>query len=118
MSGKRDSSWIILLFVVVLIVAFGSFAMVGPWGRGSGMMRGWGMGFGMMGFAWPFMFLVPLIFLILVVLGLYYLLSGQGRQDSSAGNGGSGALRILKERYARGEITSEQYANMKQDLES
>jgi uncharacterized membrane protein len=30
----------------------------------------------------------------------------------------SDALRILKERYARGEITSDQYSKMKRDLES
>ncbi len=78
------------------------------------------MGPGIMGFGfgWPFMFLFPLVFVVLVVLGLYHLLSGQGRQVSSAGYTGSDALRILKERYARGEITSEQYTKMKRDLES
>ncbi|MFH0848352.1 MAG: SHOCT domain-containing protein [archaeon] len=116
MSEKRDLSWIVLLFAVVLIVAFGSFTMMGPGGIGSGMMRGWGMGPGMMGFgfAWPFMFLVPVLFVILVILGLYYLLSGH----SSSRYEENAALRTLKERYARGEITSEQYAKMKRDLES
>jgi putative membrane protein len=86
-----------------------------------GMMGGWGIGAGMMGFGfgwWPFMFLVPLVFVVLVVLGLYYLLSGQRRQGASVGYDESDALRILKERYAWGEITSEQYEKMKQDLES
>jgi len=116
MSEKKDATWIILLIVVVLVIlGFGSFAMMGP-----GMMGGWGMGPGMMGFGfgWPFMFLFPLVFVVLVVLGLYYLFSGQRRQVSSAGYAGSDALRILKERYARGEITSEQYTKMKRDLES
>jgi putative membrane protein len=83
------------------------------------MMGGWGMGAGMMGFGFGWLFmLVPLVFVVLVILGLYYLLSGQRRQGASAGYAGSDALRILKERYARGEITSEQYAKMKRDLES
>ncbi len=116
MTDKRNSTWIVLLFAAVLIVAFGSFAVMGPWGMGSGMMRGWGMGSGMMGFgfAWPFMFLVPALFVVLVILGLYYLLSGH----SSSRYEENAALRMLKERYARGEITSEQYAKMKRDLES
>ena len=120
MSEKRDPAWIIVLVVVLVIVAFGSFAMIRPWGVGPGMMGGWGMGPGMMGFGfgWPFMFLVPLVFVVLVILGLYYLLSGQRRQGASVGYAESDALRILKERYARGEITSEQYAKMKRDLES
>ena len=118
MSEKRDPAWIIVL--VLVIVAFGSFAMIRPWGVGPGMMGGWGMGPEMMGlgFGWPFMFLVPLVFVVLVILGLYYLLSGQRRQGASVGYAESDALRILKERYARGEITSEQYAKMKRDLES
>ncbi len=37
----------------------------------SGMMGMMGMGFG-----WGFMWLIPLVFLILIVLGAYFLLSG------------------------------------------
>ena len=118
MTEKREWIWIITLVVVVLvIVPFGLFAMVGgPW-MGSGMMRGWGIGPGMMGFgfAWPFMFLILLVFVVLV--GIYFLRSGQGRVVSSAPPVESDALRILKERYARSEITSEQYTKMKRDLE-
>jgi putative membrane protein len=116
MNEKRDYLPTILLAVVlVLIVVFG-FAMIRDFWMGPGMMGSWGMRRGMMGsgFAWPLMFLVPLGFVVLVVLGLYYLFSGQG----SLRHQESDALRILKERYARGEITSEQYAKMKQDLES
>ena len=78
------------------------------------------MGAGMIGFGfgWLLMFLVPLVFVVLVVLGLYYLFSGHGRQGTSVAYVGSDVLRILKERYARGEITSEEYVKMKRDLES
>ena len=120
MSEKRDPAWIIVLVVVLVIVAVGSFAMIRRWGVGPGMMRGWGMGPGMMGFGlgWPFMFLVPLGFVALVVLGIYYLFSGQARVQGALAHAEGDALRILKERYARGEMTSDQYSKMKRDLES
>ncbi len=106
---------ILLVVVVMLVVAFG-FTMMSGARMGSGMMGGWGMGRGMIGsgLAWPLMFLVPGGFVVLMILGLYYLFSGQG----SSRHEESEALRILKERYARGEITSEQYTKMKQDLSS
>jgi len=108
MSVKTDHTWIILVLVVLLVVAFIPFTMMGGWGP---RMMGWGM----MGFGRPFMFLVPIAFILLIILGGYYLLSGRGFTTSYAE---SDALRILKERYARGEITAEQYAKMKKDLES
>ncbi|MGZ5550237.1 MAG: SHOCT domain-containing protein [Nitrososphaeraceae archaeon] len=37
--------------------------------------------------------------------------------DYYHGENKSGALDILKERYAKGEVTKEQYENMKKDLE-
>jgi len=110
MSGKTDHTWLILVLVVLVAVAFIPFAMMGGWGMGLGMM-GWGM----MGFAWPFMFLVPIAFVLLILLGFDYLLSGRA---SSISYTESDALRILKERYAKGEITAEQYTKMRKDLES
>jgi len=111
MSGEKDQTWIVMIVAVLAVVLLGPMLMMGFGGFMGGMM---GFGFGW----WPFMFLVPLAFVVLVVLGLYYLLSGHRNQGASVGYAESDALRILKERYARGEITSEQYAKMKRDLES
>lgn len=76
--------------------------MMGNWG-------GWGPGFG-----WIFMILV----LVLIVVGIAAL----AKWFSSSGGPGAGAdmrpLDILKERYARGDITREQYEQMRRDLES
>jgi putative membrane protein len=75
-----------------------------------------GMGMGMMGFGWGFMLLIPLTFLVLIVLGAYYLLTEFTRPNRSASNPNPRPFEILKERYAKGEITREQYLDMKEEL--
>ena len=67
------------------------------------------------GYGWGFMPLIPLAFLVLLVLGVYYLLKELTRTEPSQGER---ALELLKERYARGEITREEYLKMKEELES
>jgi putative membrane protein len=69
-----------------------------------GWMNGWGMGFGM---------LLWLVILALIIAGLVWLVRSQpiGRgQRRSAG------LDVLDERYARGEITRDEYLRMKRDI--
>jgi putative membrane protein len=75
---------------------------------GGGAGWGWGLGFG-----WIFM----ILFWGLIILGIVALAKWL---FSSAGSGasGKGTLEILKERYARGEITREQYEQMRKDLET
>jgi len=85
----------------------------GCWGIGPGMMGGWGMGwFGMI-----FMF----VFLVLVVVGLVFLIkwlikATKGEKDVTIGS--SKAIDILKERYAKGELTKEEFEKIRRDLES
>jgi putative membrane protein len=64
------------------------------------------------GFGWVFMAL----FWVLVILAIVAL----AKWLSSNRNGGSTRrpLDILQERYARGEITREQYEQMRRDLEA
>lgn len=83
---------------------------------GGGMM-GWGGygGFGMGFFGWIFM----LLFWGLIIVGLVLLvrwLWDQGRPGTSAG-AGDAPLEILKRRYARGEVSKEEFDRMKKDLE-
>lgn len=65
--------------------------------------HGWGMGFG-----WVFM----VFFWVLVIMGIIYLIQliakGSKREDS--------ALDILKKRYARAEITKDEFEKLRDDL--
>ncbi len=67
---------------------------------------GWGMGFG-----WIFM----IIFWVLVVLGVVYLVQTATRSGKSPWQKEM-PLDILKKRYAKGEITKEEFERMKDDL--
>ena len=101
---------IIILVLGIFLVAVG-LAMVMPWGaysRYSLIMRsivGYGLRFRFMAF-------IPIIFLILIVLGAYFAIT----ELSKPSGRGAGALEILKERYAKGEITREEYLKMKEEL--
>jgi putative membrane protein len=58
------------------------------------------------------------VFLVLLMVRLFRHLGrggkhGRGMHDWLGGN----ALEILKERYAKGEITREQFEQMKKDIE-
>ncbi len=52
-----------------------------------------------------------LLFWILIFVFVYFLLRGQSRDDDR-----NGAITILKERYARGEMTKDEYLEMFKDL--
>jgi len=79
------------------------------WGEMGSM--GWGWGWGMLGAVHM------VLWWVLIVLGIAvlvkWLFGGTGR---GARSGGHGALDILKERYARGEINREEFEQKKRDL--
>jgi uncharacterized membrane protein len=99
---SRNTAW--LLVGAALIIAFAS-SMWGGWNMnfmmGPGMMGGW-MG--------PWMW----IFWIAIACGAYLLITGS--PGFSRGRHG-GALAIAAERFARGEITSEEFEKIKESLE-
>jgi len=79
---------------------------------------GYGMG-GWAGFGW----FVPLLFLIVAVVIIVYLVRGADggrggyrRHDDAPAPREDSAMRILRERYARGEIDREEFDQRKRDL--
>jgi putative membrane protein len=73
-----------------------------------GMDGEWGMGFGFG------MWLIPMIFIGLLV----WVLSTRHRNRSgSPGEDDEDALAILKKRYAKGELSREEFETMRSDLD-
>ena len=77
--------------------------MMGPW-----MMGGYGWGW--------FMPIIMIVFWGLVIWGIVALIRGLSTGDSSRSTPADSALEILKRRYARGEITKQEYEDTKKDL--
>jgi len=121
--AQKSISGIALLLVLLLIGVLFIVPMLGMfmWApmMGGRMMGGWGVSEGYSwgyptGTRWGFMIvgiLVPLAFIGLLIAGAYVLLRSRGEPAGS-----DSALRILDERYAKGEITNEQYSKTKKDL--
>jgi putative membrane protein len=78
-------------------------------------MMGMGLGFGVFGLLFMILFWVGLIALAVWLVGT--LFGRNGRRATFSGDHELSAREILDRRYARGELTREQYELMKQDLE-
>ncbi len=108
---------IVVLLLFLLPLLWGS-AMMGGGMMGPGRMGDWGMGW------WgaarsPWGALLSLVFWLLIIVGLGLVVGWALRQAfPSTPGGGRQPLDILKERYARGELTREQYEQMRRDLET
>lgn len=101
---------LVVLLVVALALSSSMGGMMGPgmmMGRGGGWMWGFGMWIGA---------LAMLVFWGALIVGaiLVVRLFGGGL---SGGDGRNTPLDILKRRYASGEITREQYEQMRKDLQ-
>ena len=77
------------------------------------MMTGFGMGFGWLGFL-----LMAIFWIVIIATAVWFFgnLFPQNKQ-STHGNESETAVSILKKRYARGEISTEEYEAMRHDLE-
>ena len=78
------------------------------------MMTGFGMGFGILGLVLMLVFWGGLIALAIWLVKT--LFASSQRSPSTTQGMKPSASRILDQRYARGEITREQYELMKQDI--
>jgi putative membrane protein len=118
MAGRESEKIILILLVtVVMVVVVGGFymmTMISEYWRGYDTMAPRMMGWTGMGYRW-WMPLGSLIFLVVLIAGLYLVFSASRKPEQPLS---TGALEILKERYAKGELTSEQYNKMKKELEA
>ncbi|KDR96590.1 putative membrane protein [Peptoclostridium litorale DSM 5388] len=69
-------------------------------------------GYGGLGGWWFFMFLVPIVFVIIIAYAAYKMGEGKNGFQSSA----KSAEDILAERFAKGEISEDEYIKMKAAL--
>ena len=112
----------VIVVAVIIMAVFAYFSSINPYGGYYGGMMGGGMmGGGML-------FMIPIGLIVLFVIG-YALWGGFGwgrgyggdhyghysRYASADGERGS-AMEILQRRYAKGEITKEQFEQMKKDI--
>ncbi len=84
------------------------------WNGPFGMMDGWGGG----GWLWPFHFIIPLLFLALIVTVVVWLVRysiGWGDLPPRSERRPPG-IDVLEERYARGEINRDEYLEKKRDI--
>ncbi len=101
---ERDVIWFVLVIVVV------GFAFL--------IMAGGGMMGHMMGYGWGWMPLGGIIFLIVIIVGVYLVFVGLEPRGGSYGEGRDRALEIARERYAKGEITKEEFERIKENLKA
>ena len=96
-----------ILAAVTLLSSCGAEYPYGPMGGpggGWGHMMGYGLGYGGM--------LMWVIFIVIFGVLIYFLMQAmKGR-----GRAGETPLEILKKRYAKGEITKEEFDKMRKDI--
>lgn len=115
MNDVGRSVLLVILALVLVPLLWGTVMMSA---MGPGMMGGgWG---GWDGWS-PWRGLLTIFSTLLVIGGIavigWWAFGRTGGQEAS-GRAGNGARRVLDERYARGELTREQYQQMRNDLES
>jgi len=108
--------WILPTMIIDYLYSNPAMAQSGrynDWNMGPWMMGNWGMGwFGM---------IFMMIFWILIIVGgiflIKWLIQTTSKKGTSYPADSSEALNILKERYARGEITREEFEQMKKTIQ-
>ena len=112
MMSKKIIHISFITFVLLLgLISLSDYALAGwgdynGWHMGPGMMGGWGMGWIMLLF-----WILVLVGLILIIKWLLQMTSGDKKPTGSGR-----AIDILKERYARGDISKAEFQAIKKDL--
>ncbi|SFG77022.1 putative membrane protein [Desulfotomaculum arcticum] len=80
-------------------------------------MMGFGFGGGLSGLGWGLSMLLSMLLPVVVLVGIIYLVLtvwDRGRRNAMAG--GPEPVALLQRRYAKGEITKEEYQRVKEEL--
>jgi len=111
---NRTKTWLIVggIIVGVIIIALMIYWMIGDW-QG---YYGYGMMGGSFGGMWIIMPILMVVFWGLVIWGLIALFRSTSRSGDSGSLPQESALELLKKRYARGEISKEEFEEKKKDL--
>jgi putative membrane protein len=118
MCTRRVIAAVAIVLLVVLVVALAAFALTRiPDFHGLGQFGGWRMmgGYGRIG-GWHLLGagLLPLLFILGLVFLFAWLVGANGSQRRTDDS----ALQILRERYARSEITKDEFDQMRRDLQA
>ena len=109
---KKIYLFIILALAPLISMCSGPYGPMrngyGGYGMGPGMMGGYGYGYGGM--------FMGILFLILLGVAIYFIVQNV-RSKNGVGQAKGSPIDILKERYAKGEITKEDFDRMKNDLQ-
>jgi putative membrane protein len=103
---KKSFLFLLLLLVPILVAGCCPYGPMRGWENGH--MMNYGFGYGGM-FMW-------LIFLIVLGVAVYFIVQASKSKDIIS-QAQDTPLDILKKRYAKGEITKEEFDRMKKDLE-
>jgi putative membrane protein len=102
----------------LVVIAIGLALLISACGRyGFGCGEGWGpmMNFGNFGYGGMFM---GMLLIVILVAAVIYLFVREARPKTDHRLSGETPFDILKRRYAKGEITKEEFEKIKKDLES
>lgn len=101
---------LLLMMVTGLLVSCTGEGYYGPQGRG-----GWSCMMGYGGYGGIFMWII----LILIAVGIIYFIINQSKSTgNSKSSTGESPTEILKKRYAKGEITKDEFDRLKREIES
>ena len=100
----------VLIMVLVILFIFPVLALADV--EGCGFMEGWGQ---MMNFGYGGGMLMMFIFAIVIGLIIYFIITNT-KSNRYSGGFSETSLDILKERFAKGEITEEEFEKMKKTL--
>lgn len=113
MQGRDIAIAVAVIAGVILLISL--LGLISGW-----MMGPWMMGQPFVGGFW-WMWIMMAFFWVLIIGGVVWLVVRLTQQAETAGAGprtrGGRALEILRERYARGEISRDEYERMRRDLE-